>query len=66
MSNFKCVCGGTSLVKDRSKALVVRCRDCRKKYTLVRTVPDNRPSKPEVNKPCSCGSGKKYKKCCGV
>ncbi len=27
--------------------------------------PINKPSKPGRNDPCPCGSGKKYKKCCG-
>ena len=26
---------------------------------------DDRTEKPGRNDPCSCGSGKKYKKCCG-
>ncbi|MGR9117332.1 MAG: SEC-C metal-binding domain-containing protein [Gammaproteobacteria bacterium] len=25
----------------------------------------NPPKKPGRNDPCPCGSGKKYKKCCG-
>lgn len=25
-----------------------------------------KPKKPSRNKPCSCGSGIKYKKCCGI
>ncbi|MEO6171237.1 MAG: UPF0149 family protein [Lysobacter sp.] len=28
--------------------------------------PIRRDATPERNEPCSCGSGKKYKKCCGV
>ncbi len=66
MIDFQCVCGCYNLIEDKSDSLKVRCRDCRKKYTLVRKVPDNRPPKPAVNQPCTCGSGKKYKKCCGV
>ncbi|MDR0283046.1 MAG: SEC-C domain-containing protein [Candidatus Peribacteria bacterium] len=27
-------------------------------------LPERRKTRP--NDPCSCGSGKKYKKCCGV
>ena len=38
---------------------------------LVRFLPDLKyqpviTNKPERNDPCSCGSGKKYKKCCGL
>ncbi len=29
-------------------------------------VPQRAQAKPGPNQPCSCGSGKKYKKCCGV
>ena len=30
-----------------------------------RTAPKKKEKKPKPNAPCSCGSGKKYKKCCG-
>ena len=31
----------------------------------VRIAPERRVEKPGRNEACSCGSGKKYKKCCG-
>jgi SEC-C motif len=31
-----------------------------------RSVPRRRKAKPGRNEPCSCGSGKKYKRCCGA
>jgi hypothetical protein len=34
-------------------------------YTF-RSVPLRRKTKPGRNEPCSCGSGKKYKRCCGA
>lgn len=32
---------------------------------LAKTEPVNVVKSPPRNEPCSCGSGKKYKKCCG-
>jgi len=32
----------------------------------VKPQSEQRPIKPSRNEPCSCGSGKKYKKCCGA
>ena len=34
-------------------------------YTL-RSIPARRAATPGRNEPCSCGSGKKYKRCCGA
>lgn len=34
--------------------------------TPLPTIGDRRSSGPGRNDPCSCGSGKKYKKCCGA
>jgi uncharacterized protein YchJ len=52
--------------KDRKK----RSKFPNKGYSKIANVP--KPSNPAVkvekigrNDPCSCGSGKKYKKCCG-
>ena len=33
---------------------------------LTPRTPIRRDAKPERNDPCPCGSGKKYKKCCGA
>jgi len=33
---------------------------------LTRKTPTPPPSKPSRNAPCPCGSGKKYKRCCGA
>lgn len=33
--------------------------------TIVKPKPVKVTPKPGRNDPCSCGSGKKYKKCCG-
>ena len=37
------------------------------KYNLsTKTTPSNSNNKVGRNDPCPCGSGKKYKKCCGA
>ena len=46
-------------------------KDIRRVQAIMRDDPTQALSKPKVkkpkpNQPCSCGSGKKYKKCCGA
>lgn len=33
---------------------------------VVNVIPIRKPSSPSRNKPCPCGSGSKFKKCCRV
>jgi hypothetical protein len=35
-------------------------------WYMFRSVPQRRKAAPGRNEPCSCGSGKKYKRCCGA
>ncbi len=44
-------------------SLVLYFRSTRKKALLTVST---RPETPALNAPCSCGSGKKYKRCCGA
>ena len=36
-----------------------------RKLAQVRSHPITRPGRPGRNEPCPCGSGQKYKRCCG-
>lgn len=64
-----------AMIKSKSRAfskLMPREKTIRKKTTVKKSTSQKNPAKkkiPEVkvgrNDPCSCGSGKKYKKCCG-
>ena len=49
------------------KALTKEERDATEKLLkeTPKTEPIKVPEEPGRNDPCSCGSGKKYKKCCG-
>lgn len=33
---------------------------------IARTMPERAPRRPAPNKPCPCGSGRKWKRCCGA
>jgi uncharacterized protein YecA (UPF0149 family) len=52
-----------NVVKGAERAL----EDCRREYVEQGRPETPIPSSPVVskNRPCPCGSGKKYKKCCG-
>ena len=39
-----------------------KCREIREKWRLDKQAVSNKVGR---NDPCPCGSGKKYKKCCG-
>ena len=39
---------------------------CHRIESLTPREPVRRAATPERNDPCPCGSGKKYKKCCGA
>ncbi len=38
----------------------------RRKALINRAIEMDKPAKVYPNDPCPCGSGKKYKKCCGM
>lgn len=44
---------------------VVVCPTCKTQLILQKPKPITVEAKPERNAPCQCGSGKKYKHCCG-
>jgi hypothetical protein len=47
---------------DKAKKLKKKSRDILQRYEVVFETPAKEPNR---NDPCPCGSGKKYKKCCG-
>ena len=50
---------------------MLRCKGIAQIQAIMRDDPTQaltkpKAKKPKPNQPCSCGSGRKYKKCCGV
>ena len=59
-STYVCYkCGAPGLKTDSNSNVV------RKKHSVAPGVTIRKKSKPSRNKPCECGSGTKYKNCCG-
>ena len=64
MKTIKCFrCGAEITVARKVKSIV--CPKCGLKIGFAATKPITVQRKPERNALCPCGSGKKYKKCCG-
>ena len=55
----------SNILKSRHNKLRIMYRNYRVKKNLI-TAPVINAEKVGRNDPCPCGSGKKYKKCCGI